>query len=143
MALRCGDIFVVTREHWDYALQVAKKFSQFDSDGDGHIDRHEFGSIIRGLDLKLSPMMLNQYISVNFKFVDRQMQGQISFGQFLACYANFMYSYEIAQGMRRRRHAQQAAQQPATERAVERTTVLSSAAQVHDHAEGDILAHSL
>jgi Ca2+-binding EF-hand superfamily protein len=78
-------------------LQVGKKFIKCDEDNDGMINKTQFGNIIKELDLKLTPLMLKQYVDVNFKFVDRTLQGKISFGQFLACYANFLYSYEISQ----------------------------------------------
>lgn len=61
------------------------------------IDRAQFGRIIAGLDLALTPLMQRQYVDVNFRFVDRALRGKITFGQFLACYANFLYSYEISQ----------------------------------------------
>jgi Ca2+-binding EF-hand superfamily protein len=78
-------------------LQVWKKFIRCDEDKDGMINKAQFGNIIKELDLKLTPLMLKQYVDVNFKFVDRTLRGKISFGQFLACYANFLYSYEISQ----------------------------------------------
>jgi hypothetical protein len=78
-------------------LQVGKKFIKCDEDKDGMINKTQFGNIIKELDLKLTPLMLKQYVDVNFKFVDRTLQGKISFGQFLACYANFLYTYEISQ----------------------------------------------
>ena len=61
------------------------------------INKAQFSGIIKDLDLKLSPLMLRQYVDVNFKFVDRALAGKIAFGQFLACYANFLYSFEISQ----------------------------------------------
>lgn len=61
------------------------------------INKAAFARIITDLDLKLSPAMQKNYIDVNWRFVDRALQGQISFGQFLSCYANFLYSYEISQ----------------------------------------------
>ena len=76
---------------------MGRKFLRHDDNSDGLIDRQQFGNIIKELDLKLSPLLLQQYISTNFSFVDRELAGKISFGQFLACYANFLYSYEISQ----------------------------------------------
>lgn len=76
---------------------MRRKFARCDADGDGLIDRAQFGAIIAALDLALSPAMQRQYVDVNFRFVDRALRGRISFGQFLACYANFLYSYEISQ----------------------------------------------
>jgi Ca2+-binding EF-hand superfamily protein len=89
--------FLMRREQPCCLLQVGKKFIKCDEDKDGMINKTQFGNIIKELDLKLSPLMLKQYVDVNFKFVDRTLQGKISFGQFLACYANFLYSYEISQ----------------------------------------------
>eukprot|EP00892_Ulva_mutabilis_P003368 jgi/Ulvmu1/1402/UM011_0130.1 len=82
--------------------EVGKKFSKEDMEGNGLINKAAFARIVAGLDLKLSPAMQKNYIDVNWRFVDRALQGRISFGQFLSCYANFLYSYEISQGMRRR-----------------------------------------
>jgi Ca2+-binding EF-hand superfamily protein len=79
------------------SLKVARKFARCDKQGKGLITRTDFGEIVKDLDLKLTPAMLKQYIDVNFSFVDRALQGRISFGQFLSCYANFLYSYEISQ----------------------------------------------
>jgi Ca2+-binding EF-hand superfamily protein len=67
------------------SMQVSKKFNKFDEDHDGMIDKAQFGHIIKSLDLNLSPMIMKQYIDVNFKFVDRNLQGRISCGAFLAC----------------------------------------------------------
>lgn len=63
------------------------------------INKAAFAKIVDGLNLKLSPAMQKNYIDVNWRFVDRALQGRISFGQFLSCYANFLYSYEISQVM--------------------------------------------
>lgn len=78
-------------------LKVGKKFSKEDPEETGLINKAAFARIVAGLDLKLSPAMQKNYIDVNWRFVDRALQGRISFGQFLSCYANFLYSYEISQ----------------------------------------------
>ena len=105
------------------------------------INKAQFANIIKELDLKLSPMMLKNYIDINFKFVDRTLQGKLSFGQFLASYANFMYSYEIAQGMRKRRQAQDAQRSSQAQlEPVQASTAVSSSARMDDASDGDVLA---
>jgi hypothetical protein len=112
--------------------EVCKKFQRCDQDGSGLISKMGFAKIVSELDLKLTPAMLKQYVDSNFRFVDRALQGRISFGcatshlaklwppsgirlvlrtdcalcrQFLACYANFLYSYEISQVRAAHAHA--------------------------------------
>lgn len=93
-------------------MQVSGRFNRFAEDG--LITRAGFARIVDDLGLALTPDMRKEYVNANFRFVDRALTGRISFGQFLACYANFLYSYEISAGMRRRREDEHAAQASAT-----------------------------
>mmetsp|Transcript_19545 Transcript_19545/g.66468 ORF Transcript_19545/g.66468 Transcript_19545/m.66468 type:complete len:244 (-) Transcript_19545:470-1201(-) len=72
---------------------VRSRFREFDTDNDGLITKKDFTAIVLQLNLNLDPIMAKSYIDINFRYVDRNFTGKITFGQFLACYANFLQSH--------------------------------------------------
>lgn len=75
--------------------EVKRKFQRFDKDQDGLINKSDFTKIVKELHLNLDPDMCRNYVDMNFRFVDRSFRGTITFGQFLACYANFLISHSL------------------------------------------------
>ena len=45
-----------------------------------------------------APALACADIDINFRYVDRSFKGTITFGQFLACYANFLISHARMHG---------------------------------------------
>lgn len=83
--------------------EIRKKFKRYDLDLDGQINKADFESIVKELNLNLDAALLKQYVDINFRYADRNLRGLITFGQFLACYANFLYTYEVTHN--RTRHS--------------------------------------
>ena len=77
--------------------EVRRKFDRFDRDRDGLITKQDFTKIVHELHLKLDEKMCRHYVDMNFRYVDRSFRGTITFGQFLACYANFLQSHVMMQ----------------------------------------------
>jgi len=66
------------------------KFHAHDKDGDGLINKEEFGRLVGELQLALDETMCRNYVDMNFRFADRSFRGGISLGQFLASYATLL-----------------------------------------------------
>lgn len=49
------------------------------------------------LQLGLDDEQRRRYVEMNFRYADRQLRGQITMGQFLACYATLLSSHHHAQ----------------------------------------------
>ncbi len=58
--------------------ELARKFRQFDTDGNGAIGENEFAALVKALGLSFSP----EEVQIAFSAIDINGNGRIDFGEF-------------------------------------------------------------
>jgi hypothetical protein len=82
-------------KHIHAHVQVTEKYKSSDLDENAQISLSGVMGIAR--DMGLESENLQHFAETNFRFVDTSINGRISVGQFLTCFAGLLYSWDMCE----------------------------------------------